>query len=50
MAKPQKFAPFGGNEPGGIPFDLLWNFEDPVLMQALSYRRKIAYYISIYTD
>ena len=27
-----------------ILFNLLWNLEDPVLIQTLSYRRKITYY------
>ena len=48
MSKPQKFAQFGvENDPGAIHFDLRWNLEDPVLIQTLSYTRKIIYYLFI---
>ena len=33
------------DDPGAIHFDLLWNLEDPVLIQTLSYRRKMTYYL-----
>ena len=47
MSKPQKLSHLVWNDPGAIHFDLLWNLENPVLIQTLSYRRRISYHLFI---
>ena len=47
MSEPQKLYHLLWNDPGAIHFDLPWNLEDPVLIQTLSYSRKITYYLFI---
>ena len=47
MSKPQKLSHLVWNDPGAIHFDLLWNLKDPVLIQKLSYMRKISYHLFI---
>ena len=45
MSKPQKFAPFGVEWLRSNSSHLFGNLEYPVLIQTLSYMRKITYYL-----
>ena len=47
MSKPQKLYHLVWNDPGAIHFDLPRNLETPVLIQTLSYWRKLTYYLFI---